>query len=313
MVSPSVVMRILWRFRKSSGSWKSMHLTTEAAGSMCISMRSVWSETLRNTTIMAIKEIWFIKPWECLWTGGTNGASQWTRGFGGVKIRENQEAWRQWNGSGYNGRAAETKDYDDSRYHCLNLHSVFQKELWNFRLFNGRFMRQDTPISSFVWRLAPKRWISPAGRRKTQTSNEKYTFRTWLLRLGLNGEEFATARQHLLANLPGCIAWRIRLRRKQHKRKECDRKWEKELAERDQRQGNHSSNWGIRISAGEAQESRLLYANDRRKQIERKTKTLYCLWEQSESGADGISLSDCEGSRKKSELKDYELLFQGRP
>ena len=47
-----------------------------------------------------------------------------------------------------------------------------------------------------------------ASRRKTQTTNEKYTFRTWLLRLGLNGDEFATARQHLLANLPGCIAWR---------------------------------------------------------------------------------------------------------
>ena len=47
-----------------------------------------------------------------------------------------------------------------------------------------------------------------ASRRKTQTTNEKYTFRTWLLRLGLIGDEFATARQHLLAELPGCIAWR---------------------------------------------------------------------------------------------------------
>ena len=49
---------------------------------------------------------------------------------------------------------------------------------------------------------------SCASRRKTQTTNEKYTFRTWLLRLGLNGDEFATARLHLLKNLPGCIAWR---------------------------------------------------------------------------------------------------------
>ena len=77
-------------------------------------------------------------------------------------------------------------------------------------------------------------------------------------------------------------------------------KWEKELAERIQRQETIHPIEELE-SAGEAQESPgFLYANrDRRKQIERKTKTLYCLWEQSESGADGISLSDCEGSRKE--------------
>lgn len=47
-----------------------------------------------------------------------------------------------------------------------------------------------------------------ASRTKTQTTNEKYTFRTWLLRLGLIGDEFKTAREHLLKNLDGCIAWR---------------------------------------------------------------------------------------------------------
>ena len=47
-----------------------------------------------------------------------------------------------------------------------------------------------------------------ASRSRTQSDNEKYTFRTWLLRLGLIGEEFATARKHLLKNLEGNIAWR---------------------------------------------------------------------------------------------------------
>lgn len=47
-----------------------------------------------------------------------------------------------------------------------------------------------------------------ASRIKTQPENEKYTFRTWLLRLGLIGDEFKTARQHLLKNLEGNIAWR---------------------------------------------------------------------------------------------------------
>ena len=47
-----------------------------------------------------------------------------------------------------------------------------------------------------------------AMRTRTQSENEKYTFRTWLLRLGLIGDEFKTARQHLLKNLDGNIAWK---------------------------------------------------------------------------------------------------------
>jgi hypothetical protein len=47
-----------------------------------------------------------------------------------------------------------------------------------------------------------------ASRSHTQSTNEKYTFRTWLLRLGMIGDEFKTARQHLLKNLDGNIAWR---------------------------------------------------------------------------------------------------------
>ena len=45
-----------------------------------------------------------------------------------------------------------------------------------------------------------------ASRLKTYSTNEKYTFRTWLLRLGLIGDEFKTARLHLLEHLEGCIA-----------------------------------------------------------------------------------------------------------
>ena len=46
-----------------------------------------------------------------------------------------------------------------------------------------------------------------ASRRETVV-NPKFTFRTWLIRLGLNGEEYKKARLHLLANLEGDIAWR---------------------------------------------------------------------------------------------------------
>ena len=39
--------------------------------------------------------------------------------------------------------------------------------------------------------------------------NELFTFRVWLVRLGLNGEEFKHTRDHLLANLDGDRAWRF--------------------------------------------------------------------------------------------------------
>ena len=44
--------------------------------------------------------------------------------------------------------------------------------------------------------------------RKTYSDNELFTFRVWLVRLGLNGDEFKNTRNHLLANLDGDRAWR---------------------------------------------------------------------------------------------------------
>ena len=47
------------------------------------------------------------------------------------------------------------------------------------------------------------------GHAKTHSDNELFTFRVWLVRLGLNGEEFKHTRDHLLANLDGDRAWRF--------------------------------------------------------------------------------------------------------
>ena len=44
--------------------------------------------------------------------------------------------------------------------------------------------------------------------RKTHSDNELFTFRVWLVRLGLNGPEFKNTRDHLLANLDGDRAYR---------------------------------------------------------------------------------------------------------
>ena len=118
-------------------------------------------------------------------------------------VGQTQEIW-------YNGRSRRGQHYDQSRYHCLNLHSVFQKGTVEFRLFNGTLHagKIKAYIQFCLAVTAQALNQTCASRIRTETTNEKYTFRTWLLRLGLNGKEFETARYHLLKNLPGCIAWR---------------------------------------------------------------------------------------------------------
>lgn len=110
----------------------------------------------------------------------------------------------------YGGDSRRNNHYDGSRYHCLNLHSVFQKGTVEFRLFNGT--THAGKIKAYIQLClaisAQALTQRCASRIKTQSSNEKYTFRTWLLRMGLIGDEFATARLHLLEHLEGDIAWR---------------------------------------------------------------------------------------------------------
>ncbi|WP_283608450.1 amidoligase family protein [Faecalispora anaeroviscerum] len=110
----------------------------------------------------------------------------------------------------YNGEDRSYHHYDDSRYHCLNLHSVFSKGTIEFRLFNSTThagkIKAYIQLSLAISHQALSQRC--ASRTRTQSTNEKYTFRTWLLRLGLIGDEFKTARLHLLENLDGCIAWK---------------------------------------------------------------------------------------------------------
>ena len=42
-----------------------------------------------------------------------------------------------------------------------------------------------------------------ASSKKTETDNDKYTFRVWLMRLGMIGNEYKLVRKILLQNLDG--------------------------------------------------------------------------------------------------------------
>ena len=63
--------------------------------------------------------------------------------------------------------------------------------------------------------------------QKTHSDNELFTFRVWLVRLGLNGPEFKNTRDILLTNLDGDRAWRydkdsyeVNKRKRQHREME---------------------------------------------------------------------------------------------
>ena len=59
-----------------------------------------------------------------------------------------------------------------------------------------------------LFRLYPPGFPSFLALSFPRETKKAFRFRTWLLRLGLIGDEFKTARQHLLKNLDGNIAWK---------------------------------------------------------------------------------------------------------
>ena len=109
-----------------------------------------------------------------------------------------------------NWRGHAAQHYDPSRYHLLNLHSVFQKGTIEFRAFNSTLhageIKSCIQLALAISYQALK--SSAASSRRPETDNPKYTFRCWLLRLGFIGDEFKTAREHLIKRLPGNAAWR---------------------------------------------------------------------------------------------------------
>ena len=112
-----------------------------------------------------------------------------------------------WYAGCYDSRDAH---YNRSRYRGLNLHATFTKGTIEFRLFNATTHAGE--IKSYIqFCLALSQQAlsqKKASCRRSVTDNEKYCMRCWLLRLGLNGDEFKTCRHHMTKNLTGDSAWR---------------------------------------------------------------------------------------------------------
>ena len=111
----------------------------------------------------------------------------------------------------YGGRDGSHTHYDHTRYYALNLHAVFSKGTLEWRCFEST-LHAGKVRANITLALAISAQV--INQRSTQmkktpiSENPAFTFRTFLLRLGLIGEEYKNVRKHLLVNLEGDLAWR---------------------------------------------------------------------------------------------------------
>ena len=110
----------------------------------------------------------------------------------------------------YEGAVGKSEHYNWTRYYALNLHSVFYRGTVEWRCFNSTL--DPAQAAAYVNLCLAMSAQAIAQRstvmKKTHSDNELFTFRVWLVRLGLNGDEFKETRDVLLANLDGDRAWR---------------------------------------------------------------------------------------------------------
>ena len=114
---------------------------------------------------------------------------------------------REW----YEGSDGSYEHYNWTRYYALNLHSVFYRGTLEWRCFESTLhagkVRANITLALAISAQAINQ--SRTVMRKTEISeNPAFTFRTFLLRLGLIGPEYKNVREHLLSKLPGDRAWR---------------------------------------------------------------------------------------------------------
>lgn len=127
------------------------------------------------------------------------------------------EAWRprtteQMNQIWYGYENRNPTHYDSSRYHGVNFHNVWYRGTVEFRWFEATLHAgKIKAYIQFVLAIGEKALRTRCAQSKQREFNPasaKYDFRVFLLRLGMIGDEFKTARLHLLRAMPGSAAWK---------------------------------------------------------------------------------------------------------
>ncbi len=130
----------------------------------------------------------------------------------------------------YEGQTGSYEHYNWTRYYALNLHSVFYRGTVEFRCFNATLHAESVKAYAHLCLAMSAQAIAQRSTvmRRTISDNELFTFRVWLVRMGLNGDEFKNTRDHLLAHLEGDKAWRYdkdsyEVNKKKKKKREMER------------------------------------------------------------------------------------------
>ncbi len=112
--------------------------------------------------------------------------------------------------------------YDSNRYHILNLHAAFTGPTVEMRAFEstlhaGKIKAYIQLVLSLATKALNARSAS-SEKRVFNRESAKYDLRVFLLSLGMIGDEFKTARLHLLNNMPGDAAFKTHAQRAAHNR-----------------------------------------------------------------------------------------------
>lgn len=146
----------------------------------------------------------------------SNRLSQYTRPVSDDLIRSieqhrpttKEELNRIW----YGYHNSQPQHYDRTRYRGLNLHNVWYRGTVEFRWFESTLHAgKIKAYLQFCLGIAAKALSARSAssrKRDFNIQSAKYDFRVFLLHLGLIGDEFKTARLHLMKNMPGDAAFK---------------------------------------------------------------------------------------------------------
>ena len=109
----------------------------------------------------------------------------------------------------YDGTSRPDQPLNKTCRYALNLHSAFFRNTVEWRCFNATFQPERAAAYVNLCLAMSAQAITQRSTvlKKTASENEQFTFRTFLVRLGLNGDEFKETRDLLLENLEGNKAW----------------------------------------------------------------------------------------------------------
>jgi hypothetical protein len=119
-----------------------------------------------------------------------------------------EEARIAWYGSTYAANAARTEHYNNTRYHGLNLHSVWYRGTVEFRWFNASLHAGEVRASvmlalGLVINAKVGTKARAAKRAKLRFNDKKWTMYRLCQSLRLVGKDNASVREHLTKRLAG--------------------------------------------------------------------------------------------------------------